>query len=72
MKNTMIRLFDISYDAPKSVQKELQKEFIVSAGELGWEEGDDLTEIIEELSADFISDKTDWLVNGFKYQILNK
>jgi hypothetical protein len=72
MKNTMIRLFDISYDAPKSVQKELQKEFIVSAGELGWEEGDDLTEIIEGLSADFISDKTDWLVNGFEYQILNK
>jgi len=71
-ENTMIRLFDISYDAPKSVQKELQKEFIVSAVELGWEEGDDLTEIIEGLSADFISDETDWLVNGFEYEILNK
>ena len=72
MENTIIRLFDIEYDAPKSVQKELQKEFIVSAVDLGWEDGDDLTEIIEGLSADFISDETDWLVNGFEYEILSK
>ena len=69
MKNTIIRLFDIEYDAPKSVQKELQKEFIVSALQLGWEDGDDLTEIIEGLGADWISDQTDWLVNGFEYNI---
>ena len=72
MKNTMIRFFDIRFDAPKSVLKVLQNEFIVSAGVLGWEVGDDLTEIIEELSSDFISDETDWLVNGFEYEILNK
>jgi hypothetical protein len=70
MKNTIIRLFDIEYDAPKSVQKELEKEFIVSAVDLGWEDGDDLTEIIEGLGADWISDQTDWLVNGFEYNIL--
>lgn len=68
----MIRLFDINYGIPKSVQTELPTEFIVSALKLGWEDGDDLTEIIEGLSADFISDETGWLVNGFEYEILNK
>ena len=72
MENTMIKLFDINYDAPQEVIDELPKEFIVSAAYLGWEDGDDLTEIIEGLSADFISNQTDWLVNGFEYKILKE
>ena len=72
MANTMIRLFDIEYDAPQEVIDELPIEFIVSAVDLGWEDGDDLTEIIEGLSADYISDQTDWLVNGFDYTILKE
>jgi hypothetical protein len=70
MENRMIRLFDISYDAPKSVQKELQKEFIFSAQYFDWKEGDDLIEIIEALSPVIIEDETGWLVNGFQYEIL--
>jgi len=69
MVKTMIKIANIKYEAPQEIIKKLPTWFIVSTEDLGCKQNYDENEI-ECLGADYIKGKTNCLVNGFEFEIL--
>jgi hypothetical protein len=69
MKNRIVKLFNIKYQSPKSVQSDLETYFYTSLDTLDYENGDDADLIIQSIAGDKISDKTGWLVESFDYKL---
>lgn len=69
-----VKLFDIEYDTDEEQVSGLPNEIITTLEEMGWDEDIDGSpeEYISEYGADYISDKTAWLVFRFKYELVKK
>lgn len=70
MKNTKVIFSDIDYDTDgESV--ELPGTIETTLHEMEWEEADEnIDDFIMDRGANFISDKTGWLVNSYNYSII--
>lgn len=71
MAEIKIRLYEIDYDTDGE-DVELPEEISTTAEEMGWDEDDNIDQFVSENGADFISDQTGWLVNGFLFEIIRK
>lgn len=69
MKNSKIVLSDIDYDTDGELV-ELPNVIETTLEEMGWEENENIDDFIMDRGADFISDKTGWLVNSYNYKII--
>jgi hypothetical protein len=67
-----IILSEIDYDTDGE-DIDLPKEIVTSPEEMGYDESEDgdLEEYIAEHGADYISDTTGWLVEGFNFKIVD-
>lgn len=63
---TVVKFFSIDYETD-GVKVKPPKHLTATLRELGWEEGDDVDDVICSSGADFISNTTGWLVNSFDY-----
>lgn len=69
MKNSKIVLSDIDYDTDGE-EVELPDIIETTLEEMGWEEDENVDDFIMDRGANFISDKTGWLVNSYNYSII--
>ena len=64
-ENMNIRLYQIEYDTDGETLEGLPHELYFTLGELQWEKGDRVDDIVDGLAADKISDETGFCVLGF-------
>lgn len=69
MKNSKIVLSDIDYDTDGELV-ELPNVIETTLEEMGWDENENIDDFIMDRGADFISDKTGWLVNSYNYVVI--
>ena len=67
-----VRLFAIEYDTDESQPNDLPKEIITTLNDMGYDHIVDgnPNEFVATYGADYISDKTGWLVFEFEFEIL--
>ena len=67
-----IILSEIDYDTDGE-DIDLPKEIVITPEEMGYDESEDgnIEEYIAEHGADYISDTTGWLVEGFNFKIVD-
>lgn len=69
MKNTKVILKDIDYETDGE-EVELPDTIETTLYEMGWEDDENVDDFIMDRGADFISDKTGWLVNSYNYTVI--
>jgi hypothetical protein len=67
-----IKLFNIDYDTDGE-EVELPSEIDCTPEDMGYDpnEDGDIESFIQERGADYISDTTGWLVNGYEYKVVH-
>jgi hypothetical protein len=68
-ENMTIRFYEIEYDTDGEELDSLPYELYFTLGELNWEKGDRVDDIVEGLGADKISDETGFCVLGFNWDL---
>ncbi len=69
MEKTTVRLYDIDFDTDGEDIDDLPEEINTTLEEMGWEGEGDAEGFVNMNGADFISDQTGWLVNGFCFEL---
>lgn len=69
MENTKVTLYEIDYDTDGEDIDDLPGEINTTLEEMGWDGEENPDEFIYVNGADFISDQTGWLVNGFYHKL---